>query len=97
MHDLKTFLSTHEYSEKFSILFDDKYVTQLEKHMNLNNQITLIWGGPLIYQLSYTGFCELKDYLYSSNISHNCFTKVKYNSISNILCKLKHSRLFMHI
>ena len=62
MSELKTFLSTHEYSDDFSILFEDKYVIQLEKHMKLNNHITLIWGGPLIYQLAYTGFCELKDY-----------------------------------
>ena len=89
MSKLQTFLSTHEYSEKFSILFEDEYVRQLETHMNLNNQITLIWGGPLIYQLAYTGFCELKDYLYSSNISHNCFTKVKYNNMNNISCNLK--------
>ena len=89
MNDLKTFLSTHEYSKEFSILFEDKYVAQLEKHMKLNKQITLIWGGPLIHQVAYTGFCELKDYLYTSNISHSCFTKLKYNNFSNISCKLK--------
>lgn len=89
MSDLKTFLSTHKYSDDFSILSEDKYVTQLEKHMKLNNNITLIWGGPLIYQVEYTGFCILKDYLYSSHISHSCFTKIKYNSITYIQSSLR--------
>lgn len=89
MSELKTFLYTHEYSKDLSILFEDKYVTLLETYMKSNNQITLIWGGPLIYQIAYTGFCELKDYLYSSHISHSCFTKIKYNSMNHIKSSLK--------
>ena len=89
MNNLKTFLSTHEYYEDFSILFDDKYVKLLETYMNLHEHITLVWGGPSIYQLAYTGLCNLEDHLYKSHIMHHCFTKYRHKNMSNILCTLR--------
>ena len=89
MSDLQTFLSTHEYSEDFSILFEDKYVKQLKTYMNIHKDITLVWGGPCTYQVAYTGFCNLEDHLYKSHIIHNCFTKYLHKNMSNISCKLK--------
>ena len=89
MNNLKTFLSTHEYSEDLSILFDDKYVKLLETYMNLHEHITLVWGGPSIYQLAYTGLCNLEDHLYKSHIMHHCFTKYRHKNMSNILCTLR--------